>query len=51
MATLEHILSQTIDLNMAMTYVNTFFIIISAELFYLLYVLYNEQQINVNIND
>tara|TARA_R100000908_G_C3705303_1_gene114105 strand:- start:111 stop:269 length:159 start_codon:yes stop_codon:yes gene_type:complete len=43
MAMLESIVSQPIKLEMAMFYVNTFFIIIATQMSFLVYTLYNEK--------
>ena len=43
MPTISHIVSQPIDLEMAMFYVNTFFMIMSAQIGHLFYTLYNEK--------
>tara|TARA_R100000908_G_C3656705_1_gene85878 strand:- start:27 stop:185 length:159 start_codon:yes stop_codon:yes gene_type:complete len=44
MAMLESIVSQPIKLEMAMFYVNTFFVIITMQMGYLIYTLYNEKE-------
>ena len=44
MVTLEHILSQPYDIELAMFYVNTFFIIISIQIGHLFYTLYEEKR-------
>ncbi len=43
MVTLEHILSQPYDIELAMYYVNTFFMIITVQVSHLFYTLYNEK--------
>ncbi len=43
MVTLEHILSQPYDIELAMFYINTFFMIMSVQIGHLFYTLYNEK--------